>query len=169
MELKECKCPNHVGTRNTTVDMFSGGHPKTSDRLQIYCKQCMRDIQRKWRKEHPGYHSKYTTKYGAKYRAKQGSVAYMLQHIKRRVRDNNLEFNLTPDDIKIPDKCPVLGIPLFFKKGSATDNTPSIDRIDPSRGYVRDNIQIISQRANRIKNDGTPEEHLLIYEYLSNL
>jgi hypothetical protein len=54
--------------------------------------------------------------------------------------------------------CPVLGLPLFPGRGQPTANSPSIDRVDPSLGYVRDNVWVISNRANMIKNDATLEE-----------
>ena len=47
--------------------------------------------------------------------------------------------------------------------------SPSIDRIDSTKGYTKDNIQIISWRANRIKNDSTPEELMQIATYMRNL
>lgn len=47
--------------------------------------------------------------------------------------------------------CPVLGVPLV-------DGNTSIDRIDPSKGYVPGNLQIISSKANRMKNNATVEE-----------
>ena len=57
-----------------------------------------------------------------------------------------------------PEICPVFGVP--FKRGSTGYNhwSPSIDKILPQLGYVRGNIQIISNRANLIKQDATPEE-----------
>jgi hypothetical protein len=78
------------------------------------------------------------------------------------------------EKINIPDNCPVLGIPLNYhgveKQGwSRTDNSPSIDRIDSSKGYTLDNMQIISWRANRIKNDSTPEELRLLADYMEQL
>ena len=38
------------------------------------------------------------------------------------------------------------------------DLTPSIDRIDPKKRYVKDNIIVVSMRANRIKSDATVDE-----------
>lgn len=81
--------------------------------------------------------------------------------IKKRAKEKGLEFNLTLDDIPpIPDVCPVLGIPIIPNDGvnAPTDNSPSIDRIDSTKGYVKGNIRIISNRANRIKADATVEE-----------
>lgn len=45
------------------------------------------------------------------------------------------------------------------------DNIPSVDRIIPSNGYVNGNIIIVSNRANRIKNDATLDELKKVYEY----
>lgn len=77
--------------------------------------------------------------------------------------------------VEVPDYCPILGIKLNYdgtgKIGdwSRRDNSPSMDRIDSSKGYTPDNIHIISWRANRIKNDSTVEELGKIYEYMLKL
>lgn len=65
--------------------------------------------------------------------------------------------------------CPILGIELDWFAESRQENSPSFDRIDSSKGYVKGNVQIISWRANRIKNDGTAEEHRKIAEYLDKI
>ncbi len=82
---------------------------------------------------------------------------------KDRATEKGLEFDLVVDDIKIPDVCPVLGILL---NASDRAHTPSIDRIDNARGYTKDNIQIISWRANRLKNDASLEELVAITCYM---
>lgn len=74
---------------------------------------------------------------------------------KQRAKRNNLEFNISVEDISIPDVCPYLGIPIHISSGSGRmkPNSPSLDRIDNSKGYVLGNIQVISWKANRIKSD----------------
>jgi hypothetical protein len=68
---------------------------------------------------------------------------------------------------KMPTKCPILGIPLVYgAEGMRTDNSASIDKLEPSKGYVEGNVNIISWRANRIKNDGTLEELSKIVAWL---
>ena len=62
------------------------------------------------------------------------------------------------DDVVIPDVCPCLGTPIVPGEEGGIENSPSVDRIDPSKGYVKDNVWVISYRANRIKNDSTFEE-----------
>jgi hypothetical protein len=71
-----------------------------------------------------------------------------------------IEFSLTLSDFyPLPLVCPVLGIPLMYAGTiGGADNAMALDRIDPSKGYVPGNIVMVSQRANRIKNDATPEE-----------
>lgn len=89
----------------------------------------------------------------------------MLANAKRRAKVQGVAFDIEPSDIRIPRTCPVLGIPLKRSRGQPTDNSPSLDRIEPALGYVRSNIAVISYRANRIKNDSTPEELLRVYRY----
>ncbi len=74
----------------------------------------------------------------------------------------------------IPRHCPALGMELNYNGTgeigySRGEDSPSIDRLDSSKGYTIDNIHIISWRANRIKNDSTPEELLKIYNYIKQL
>ena len=75
---------------------------------------------------------------------------------KRRAKKNNLEFNLKVEELIIPRKCPILGIPLDSRMGMSPSrapryNAPSIDRINPALGYLKDNIIIMSYKANVLK------------------
>lgn len=89
----------------------------------------------------------------------------LLSNAKSRAKKENLPFNLTIDDVVIPEHCPVLGIPL--SRGGDKDDSPSIDRIVPELGYVRGNIAVISYRANRIKNNATPDELRRIADWVA--
>lgn len=68
----------------------------------------------------------------------------------------------------IPNKCPVLGIPLERNKNGKTGspNSPSIDRIVPEVGYIVENVRVISQRANSLKGNATLEELEALTEYV---
>ena len=70
----------------------------------------------------------------------------------------NIEINIKYDDIVIPKKCPLLGIPIIHGVGAKHDNSPSVDRIDNNKGYVKGNIWVISEKANRMKTDADPKE-----------
>lgn len=83
---------------------------------------------------------------------------YLLSGAKQRARRGGLPFNIDASDVAIPEFCPVLGLKLVPLSGKRTNATPSLDRIDPSKGYVKGNVWVISWRANRLKNDATLEE-----------
>lgn len=91
---------------------------------------------------------------------------YLLNNARERSRLNGLEFDLRVEDIFVPALCPVLGIPIIRGQTKKTDNSPSLDRIDNTRGYVRGNVAVISDRANRIKNYGTADEHRRIADWM---
>lgn len=85
---------------------------------------------------------------------------YVLSCAKTRARRKGLEFSITSADVPIPEFCPVLGIPLKKGIGKTNPCSPSIDRIDSSRGYVPGNVWVISYLANARKNDQSAKEIL---------
>ena len=91
----------------------------------------------------------------------------MLKLARQRARAAGVAFDLREDDFTIPKLCPVLGIELSHGKGrrGPTDSSPTLDRIVPSRGYVRGNVVVVSWRANRLKSDGTIAELARIVDF----
>src|ERR1700677_2238105 len=89
---------------------------------------------------------------------------HLLYRAKQHARKFNREFNITLDDIpEIPEYCPVfpwIKISVHVGRGRGLRNlsSPSIDRIDCSKGYVKGNIRIISWRANCLRSNGTLKE-----------
>lgn len=84
-----------------------------------------------------------------------------------KITDTQERFELFKT-IKIPTHCPILGLELDWSEkqlGGRTDNSPSLDKVIPERGYINGNVVIMSWRANRIKNDGTWEEHQKIADF----
>lgn len=75
-----------------------------------------------------------------------------------RAKKYGIPFTITVEDIVIPERCPVLGIPLIPGEGQATDNSPSLDQRNPRGGYTPDNIVVMSWKANRIKNNFTSDD-----------
>lgn len=75
-------------------------------------------------------------------------------------------FTLKYNDIIWPTHCPILGIELDYYADVRAENSVSFDKIIPKLGYIPENTRIVSWRGNRIKNDGTKEEHELIVSYL---
>lgn len=99
-------------------------------------------------------------------RSKKQFLYGVLMSAKSRAKAKGVPFDIELSDIVIPDVCPVLGIPLFWGD-KLTNNTPSIDRLIPEKGYVKGNCVVISMKANRLKNNATKEELEAILKYLS--
>ena len=88
--------------------------------------------------------------------------------IRHKCEKTDLNFDFILDDLApFPLKCPVLGIEIdYFKKGHGGSNfSPSIDRMTPEEGYVKGNVRIISQKANRLKQDSSVEEQVRLLAY----
>jgi hypothetical protein len=79
-----------------------------------------------------------------------------------RSKQRNREFTITLSDIIIPEKCPVFNKPLIYN----TEYAPSLDRLDSSKGYTKDNIRVISRRANTLKNNSNIKELESIIKYM---
>ena len=90
----------------------------------------------------------------------------IVRRAKTRANKKNVPFNIDEDYIKkIWPKhniCPIFKIK--FERGNL-DQSPSLDRIIPKLGYVKGNVQIMSHKANRIKNNATFEELIIIGKY----
>ena len=86
----------------------------------------------------------------------------MLNRARARAKKYGWDFNIEESDIVIPTHCPLLGIELYIAEGRKTvkDNSASLDRIDPTKGYVKGNILVISNKANTMKSNATPQELL---------
>lgn len=109
--------------------------------------------------------------YGAD-RAKEtdaGYCRYFLNNIRSRCRKRNIPFDLTLEDLVIPEFCPVLGTKLVKRTGHFADESPSVDRIIPALGYVKGNVVIMSYRANRIKCHASLEELKAIVAFMEHL
>lgn len=111
------------------------------------CKSCRAEYQRQYKANNP--------------------AKCMLHRARTRAKKKGLEFNITENDIIIPDICPVLGIKLEYKFEGKQDCSPSLDRINSDLGYIKGNVQVISDRANTLKNNATIEELLLVVEHMS--
>lgn len=132
-------------------------------RVRSDCKLCRT-------KESRDYHffrrRRYTEEYGKdrmihldklKHDVNYHTAMIMLQHAKQHAKKLNCEFSITINDFTIPEKCPILNVPMtFLDKRYA----PSLDRIDSTKGYIPDNVAVISRKANTMKNDGTYKELL---------
>lgn len=96
-------------------------------------------------------------------------ASLLLTQARSRSKKKNIEFSITIDDIVIPEICPILQIPLTRNEVHCKDSSYSLDRIDPLKGYVKGNVQIISHRANQIKSNATLDELEKIVSFLKTI
>jgi hypothetical protein len=170
MDQKTCK---KCGHNKKTTEFYSA--PANRDGLCGSCKACMRQsCKDNYEQRKTLYGSSMTPKtkkyFKERYRMnkdaiKQQSTAWrynnpervMLNLARLRAAKQCIPFDLSLEDIKIPEVCPVLGIPLF-NSGRFQNNTPSLDKLVPEKGYVRGNVNVISWRANKLKSDASVSE-----------
>jgi hypothetical protein len=89
---------------------------------------------------------------------------------RHQAKKRGLEFTLRFEDVTWPEFCPVFGVRLE-RVGDRThgDWSPSMDRVDSTKGYVPGNVIVVSMRANRIKSNATPEELQQIARFYGRL
>jgi len=89
-------------------------------------------------------------------------LSYTLSAAKRRSKKRGLPFNLTISDIKalLVTNCPICNVVLDFsyRRAFIRQNSPSLDAIVPTKGYIVDNVAMICHKCNRQKGDLTLED-----------
>lgn len=140
--------PRHHGAR---CRICYQKHHQEKERIRLRKGGCATE---KWVKIRLKSRPLYRTFTARKHRAKKRGIPWDI---------NELDF------YPLPAVCPVLGIPLIYNYGNGvklTDNSASLDRINPKLGYIKGNVEIISARANRIKGSATPEELRIIADWI---
>jgi len=123
---------------------------RAKDGKQSKCRKCINNFIKMHYRDHP--------------------VQGLLRRAYARAKHKALAFDITSEDITpLPDRCPVLGIVLEHANGQQNPNAYSLDRIDSSKGYIKDNVAVISYLANRLKNDGTAEQHERIAAWMRSM
>lgn len=92
----------------------------------------------------------------------------LLSNARQRSRISNIECTLTKEDIIIPTHCPILKVPLVRGIKGNYKYSPTIDRLDNTKGYIKGNIKVISMQANKMKNNATFKELKAFSENILN-
>ena len=149
MKCKRCKVDkalNETGRCQGCDDYIRDYYQKNRNREIA---RAQKSLKKKSRKEQNKYKKKLN---------RQNPLSVILQHAKQRAKLKNVPFDITADDIEVPEFCPILGLQLVVNEGHAKDNSMTIDRIVPELGYVKGNVAIISFKANTIKNNASIED-----------
>jgi len=91
----------------------------------------------------------------------------MFQKANERAKKYNIPFNLSLDDIVIPEFCPVFpSIKLSKENKKQSFDSPTLDRLVTSLGYVKGNVRVISWRANDVKGNASYEELITVANWI---
>lgn len=90
----------------------------------------------------------------------------MIRNAKTRAKERGLPCTVKVEDIVVPEFCPVLGVKLEFHTGRVQANSPTLDRKDNSFGYTPENVWVISQKANAMKNNATADDLRVFAEWI---
>lgn len=120
------------------------------------CRECRRNEQRRYVAK-PNGRANHTM--ASRKHRNTDPIRHWLSNMRWRAKKEGRPFDLTAEDIVVPDRCPLLGIPLVRSSGlGAKPNSPSVDKVIPELGYVRGNVRVISYLANAMKNSATPDQ-----------
>lgn len=151
---KQCSmCKNML-----PMEMFCKDKKKLSG-FRAYCKQCKAKHQQSFCERNPVMVITARMARCARYRAKEKGLAFDI--------DADFVLSMVGKNAQFASHCPLLGTPLSWSvyRGNghkALPSSPSLDRIDSTKGYTKDNVWVISYRANSIKNNASHEELTLI-------
>lgn len=91
-----------------------------------------------------------------------GWVTRKICSMRRHSKKTGLPCDVDRDYIKslVVERCPVFGWELQYgmKLTDRRPNVATVDRIDNSKGYIKGNLHIISDQANKMKNDASLEQ-----------
>lgn len=161
----ENKIPRHLETRKCLncgkeweVRVKSSTSPS---KKQMFCVECVNNLS-VWERKRismekiPELRKKYLEDKRSEFL--RNYKKQILYRTESRAKAKGLEFNIDESDIVIPEICPILEVPIIVGTKGDYEYSPSIDRIDNSKGYIKGNVQIISKKANSMKNSANPDE-----------
>lgn len=129
------------------------------DGYNVLCKLCSKQAALDWRNQPKG-------------RARQ-----MVTTAMKRAYEKGWDFDLTPEWVQPKLEvglCEVTKLPLELSGGEYKGYghfrpwTPSLDRIDPTKGYTTDNVQVVCWIYNQAKGVGTHADVLRLASSLKS-
>jgi len=193
MEKHCSRCNQNLSVENFYKDS------SRKDGLSNKCKACTYTKQRKYKKKNPDIIKAHKKKYyennkdkarqyyqenkerltenAKKSRTgKEGYIKAMLYSAKARAKAKDLDFDLDLNFLLqiTGDYCPVDGLPFDWNRELNQDNSlpltiPSLDRINSSKGYTKDNVIVIGDKWNRWKNNMNLDDLELLVKYVRSV
>lgn len=128
-------------------------------------KEKKRIRQRKWNEKNKLRLAELARSYRRAYPADR-----ILKASKQSAKKKGLEHSIMVADLlPLPEFCPVFGFKLDYNLSKFGETSPSIDRINNEKGYVKGNIVIVSWKANALKKNGTIQDFQRLIDFYKGL
>jgi hypothetical protein len=141
--------------------------PRRGSKRRLVCKTCTNARCREWRNRHLDDQRAKASRRRKNARQQLRQTDYIrlwaigareAAQARAKVKGQRVEITLQ-DVVELAQKsvaCPLLKTLLDYSRACKNAaNIPSLDRIDPHGGYTKENVWIISWKANTIKNDAS--------------
>lgn len=131
------------------------------------CKDCIkvenREYAKKRREEDPKAARHRSKKSKDKFKLENPvkySASQMRSSARKRALPLKIDFEISVDYIVSisPKICPVMGCEIKYGGGEKSNFSASIDRINPDKGYIEGNVQVICLLANLMKSSASIEQ-----------
>lgn len=159
------------------------GHIAKRDVSDRSCYECKLIKAAVWKHKNPEKHAAANTKWGKenrllahrtqlKMRARDPKMYWArstFQNAKKRAERKGIPFDLTLEYIyNLPEStCPVFGTEFnYIGNGRITPESPSLDRLQPEKGYTVGNVVVLSMKANAIKQNATSNDIRKVADWL---
>jgi hypothetical protein len=128
-----------------------------------------RAAHRRWMERNPGKRKQYYKEYDET-RYDLRTPQRMVNSARTRAKQASLPFNLKVADIIIPKDCPICYNEMISAKGirGGSKNSPTLDRIICSKGYVKGNVAVICKNCNSKKGHASSEELRHIADWIDS-
>lgn len=134
---------------------------RTPDGYRPLCKVCQRDYEKDWRsrsgeklRKARWIRSPQAKEYSRRHRAEK-RAAYLIAECRRRCARRGVPFDLDVQQIQARidvGRCEVTGYALdvspLTERYQHRPNSPSLDRINPKKGYVMSNVRVVCLAVN---------------------
>ena len=128
---------------------------KDKEKSKKYHREYNRSYMKKSREENPELFKARDKNWRTNNRL-QSLIFSTKQTAKKKGIDHDIDIS---DLVKV-QICPLTGVEIDWSVSGRHLLNPSIDRIDPSKGYVKGNVEIMSCLGNSMKNAATKEQLL---------
>jgi hypothetical protein len=89
---------------------------------------------------------------------------------RQRAKRDGRQCTLKPEDVRIPEICPIFGFDITVNSNSRATGAPfnsvTLDRINNQGDYTPDNICVMSNKANKLKRDASLKEIMSLTAFL---